>query len=108
MAMFLTILFASFAVLAICSIMFAGLEPKADRSIEVRPEPTVRIPAPQFFAGDMAIPVGLSKGRAHLPIEVLLSQIENHVRLEQAAAESFLSLPATDRLHSRSASTLLH
>ena len=41
-------------------------------------------------------------------IEVLLSQIENHVRLEQAAAESFLSLPATETLHARSASTLLN
>ena len=108
MAMFLTIVFASLAVLAISSIVFAGLEPKPERSLDAQPEAKVRIPAPQFFAGDLAIPVDLSKAKPRLPIEVLLSQIENHVRLEQAAAESFLSLPATETLHARSASTLLN
>jgi hypothetical protein len=43
-----------------------------------------------------------------LPIEALLLQIENHVRLEQAAAESFLESPNASLLHSRTTSPLLN
>jgi hypothetical protein len=39
---------------------------------------------------------------------MLLSQIERHVRLEQAAAEAYLDLPTRDSLHSRTESPLLH
>jgi hypothetical protein len=43
-----------------------------------------------------------------VPIEVLLLQIERHVRLEQAAAESFLDAPTVEALHTRTASPLVH
>jgi hypothetical protein len=39
---------------------------------------------------------------------VLLLQIDRHVRLEQAAAESFLDAPTTASLHSRTTSPLVH
>jgi hypothetical protein len=43
-----------------------------------------------------------------VPIEALLLQIENHVRLEQAAAECFLQSPNASVLHSRTTSALLN
>jgi hypothetical protein len=57
---------------------------------------------PQFFAidADTLAP--------RVPIEALLLQIERHIRLEQAAAESFHDAPTAESLHSRSASPLVH
>jgi hypothetical protein len=43
-----------------------------------------------------------------VPIEVLLLQIENHVRMEQAAAEIFLAFPSQARLHSKTASPFVN
>ena len=43
-----------------------------------------------------------------VPIEVLLLQIENHVRMEQAAAESFLASPTHDLLHSKTTSPFVN
>jgi len=43
-----------------------------------------------------------------VPIELLLAQIERHVRLEQAAAESFHSMPTEKSLHSRTSSPLFN
>ncbi len=36
-----------------------------------------------------------------VPVEVLLGDIERHIRLEQAAAEAFLAGPTLDGLHER-------
>ncbi len=43
-----------------------------------------------------------------IPVELLLQQIENHVRLEHAAAESFVSLPTYAKLHSKTTSSFLN
>ena len=43
-----------------------------------------------------------------MPIEALLLQIENHVRLEHAAAECFLESPNASLLHSRTMSSLVN
>jgi len=43
-----------------------------------------------------------------VPIEALLLQIENHVRLEHAAAECFVESPNSTLLHSRTISTLVN
>jgi hypothetical protein len=43
-----------------------------------------------------------------VPIEVLLLQIENHVRMEQAAAESFLAFPTHALLHSKTTSPFVN
>jgi hypothetical protein len=40
-----------------------------------------------------------------VPIEALLLEIENHVRLEQAAAESFVEFPTPAMLHSKTSSS---
>lgn len=46
--------------------------------------------------------------RTRVPIEALLLQIENHVRLEQAAAECFLESPNASLLHSRTVSPFVN
>ena len=43
-----------------------------------------------------------------IPIEVLLREIETHVRLEQAAAESFLAFPSHAQLHSKTTSPFVN
>jgi hypothetical protein len=43
-----------------------------------------------------------------VPLDLLLLQIERHVRLEQAAAESFHETPTGESLHSRTASPLVN
>jgi hypothetical protein len=43
-----------------------------------------------------------------VPIEVLIRQIESHVRMEQAVAESFVDLPTEALLHSRTSSPLVN
>ena len=66
---------------------------------------TARLPA-RFFANHAAVLPDLC-APAQVPIEALLLQIENHVRLEQAAAESFLEYPTAALLHSRTMSPLI-
>ncbi len=55
----------------------------------------------RFFADDAPAP-------PPVPIEALLLQIEQHVRLEQAAAEAFLNAPTRQSLHCRTMSPLVH
>jgi hypothetical protein len=43
-----------------------------------------------------------------VPVEALLLRIEQHIRLEQAAAESFLHRPTGESLHSRTTSRLVN
>ena len=45
---------------------------------------------------------------SQVPIEVLLLQLENHVRMEQAAAESFIAFPSQDRLHTKTTSPFVN
>jgi hypothetical protein len=101
-----------------------------------REEPTVEEGAvkaatadARFFAGKPALPAiarnrvpleAKKRGRPpgsknlpvaafnRIPIEALLLQIENHVRLEQAAAECFLESPNPTLLHSRTISQLVN
>jgi hypothetical protein len=72
---------------------------------------------PRFFAQDEAAPVaprtpappvGTPVPREPVPLDLLLLQIERHVRLEQAAAESFHETPTGQSLHSRTASPLVN
>jgi hypothetical protein len=103
MAMFLTILFVSLLVVFVNCILFASLGNEKKRP-EIRPEAKIALDPPKFFAGDLAP----AADPARIPIEMLLSQIERHVRLEQAAAESFLEGPTTEALHSHPAPPVLN
>jgi hypothetical protein len=102
MEMFLMVAALSFLGVAVSALAFAA----ATRESESRPssQPATRIVPvvrPQFFADDGA-------ARPRVPIEALLLQIERHVQLEQAAAESFLSDPTAESLHLPSMSPLVH
>jgi hypothetical protein len=69
--------------------------------------PLVKAVAPARFFSDRA-PVPTVVPPVQVPIEVLLLQIENHVRLEQAAAESFLAFPSQALLHSKTTSPFVN
>jgi hypothetical protein len=75
----------------------------ATRGEQPREKPAVKpaLPAPRFFVEPLT-------PQTRVPIEALLLQIENHVRLEQAAAECFLEAPDAARLHSRTTSSLVN
>jgi hypothetical protein len=64
-----------------------------------------------FFAANVTAPAGvvipIAAARSPITIEALLLQIESHVRLEQAAAESFVEYPTAAQLHSRTMSPLI-
>ena len=59
----------------------------------------------RFFVETTMLPMA---ARTRVPIEALLLQIENHVRLEHAAAECFLESPNASLLHNRTMSTLVN
>jgi len=80
----------------------------SDSNSTVQPQlPLVKAVAPaRFFSDRVAIPPVAP--HQQVPIEVLLLQIENHVRMEQAAAEVFLAFPSQARLHSKTSSPFVN
>jgi hypothetical protein len=92
--------------LAVAGLAF-GAATRDERTIPA-PEPrgeSVAKPAPaRFFAPHIPVGAGVA---AQVPIEALLLQIESHVRLEQAAAESFVEYPTSSLLHMRTMSPLV-
>ena len=112
MEMFLMILTMSVFCFAVACVAF-GAATREERDIQVaRPlaRPAMHLPLAQtrFFADGAEAPLAASAGYQQVPLEVLLLQIDRHVRLEQAAAESFLEAPTTASLHSRTTSPLVH
>src|SRR5689334_11095944 len=82
----------------------------ATRDVSAAETKPVEVPAlavadARFFA---ATPPRPQPTLDRIPIEALLLQLENHVRLEQAAAESFLQRPTASLLHSRTISPLVN
>jgi hypothetical protein len=108
MVMFLMALCMSLFGLAVTCLAFAAAtrEDRPEPAAQPELKPVVALPArpERFFVGSPRPSVP----RPTVPIEVLLLQIERHVRLEQAAAESFLDYPTAASLHSRTASPLVH
>lgn len=99
MEMFLTLAALSlFATFVTAALFMAAVR----RSSAVQEDTLQAAPAPHFFA-DAPPPLV-----TQVPIELLLLQIERHVRLEEAAAESFVHRPSREVLHSRTASPLVH
>ena len=62
--------------------------------------------APERFFSERVIPT--IPAHTQVPIEVLIQQIENHVRMEQAAAESFVQFPTDALLHTKTPSPLVN
>jgi hypothetical protein len=109
MAMFLMILAFSLLGVALSALAFMAatrVEAPLPEIRQAAPAPEVREPAvatQSFWVAGAAAP-----RLPAVPIEALLLQIEQHVRLETAAAESFLHAPTRESLHSRTSSTLVH
>jgi hypothetical protein len=102
MEMFLMILFTSLPVMIFSALALKGAaSPRSEKPV---PERKIEASKPQFFADPLGSPAGPSR----FPREFVLSQIERHVRLEQAAAEDFLSVPTAEGLHSPTSSPLLN
>jgi hypothetical protein len=102
MEMFLMAAALSVLGVAVSALLFAAATRDERRADAERAAERLPGPPPRFFAdspGLVAPPV---------PREALLLLIERHVRLEQAAAESFLYAPTAESLHSRTASPLVH
>ncbi len=95
MLMFLTLFFMSLLAVAVCAAAF-GLATRGVDAPQAEPKRAAASPEPaRFFAQPAAAPPAAPR----VPIDLLLSDIERHVRLEQAAAEAFVELPTRDTLH---------
>lgn len=101
MEMFLMAFALSLLGVAVSAGLFAAATRQpAEREADARVERPVLV-APRFFTDETA-------AMPKVPLEVLLHEIERHVRLEQAAAESFLQSPTVESLNSRTMSRLVH
>ncbi len=89
--------------LAVTAAAF-GAATRNEAKPEVRVQPRVEAVPERFFAD----PHRAFHQQPNVPLEVLLLQIEQHVRLEQAAAESFIHLPTSEALNCRTESPLVH
>lgn len=91
---------------AVAAMAF-GAATRPEEPLEAAPEvrPAKAVAKPKFFADQIALPIA---AQPRIPIEALLLQIENHVRLEQAAAESFVEYPTAALLRSKTVSTLVN
>jgi hypothetical protein len=112
MAMFLMILTMSVFCFAVACVAF-GAATREEQDVQVarpvaRPAMHLSLTQPRFFADAAEASLAASAGPQQVPLEVLLLQIDRHVRLEQAAAESFLEAPTAASLHSRTTSPLVH
>jgi hypothetical protein len=103
MLMFLTLLLVSSAVLTATAVLAVGVARRDETSSVLQPERAAVVEAPKFFV--VEAPVAAT--RQPIPLEVLLSQIDRHVRLEQAAANTFLAVPTASSLYSRTESPLV-
>ena len=107
MDMFVMGLCFTFFCLAVTAAAFAAAtRPEASKSKAAQPEiPVVKSAEARFFADRVTPPIPTP---IPVPIEVLLQQIEHHVRLEEAAAESFVAYPSHAQLHSKTTSTFIN
>lgn len=93
----------------VAALAFGAATRSSDSSYSaVQPDlPLAKAATPARFFSDR-VPLSAPVPPLQVPIEVLLLQIENHVRLEQAAAESFLAFPSQALLHSKTTSPFVN
>ena len=113
MVMFLMVLCMSVFGLAISALAFGaatrGLPVEQNAPLSAAVDERLAAVPERFFVRDAApqpAPAALLVPK--IPVEVFLAQIERHIRLEQAAAESFLRAPSLESLHGRTMSPLVH
>ena len=105
MEMFLMVAALSLFGVAVSAALFSAATRGADRPRALDAAAPVRDAAvpTRFFIREP-----LAAAPPRVPIEVLLLQIERHVRLEQAAGESFACAPTPQSLHCPSSSPLMN
>ena len=106
MEMFLMVLCLSLVGVGVSAALFAAAT-SDERRREARPlDQRLVAETPQrFFAvGAPVVPPAVGA----VPVDVLLMRLEQHIRLEQAAAESFHQFPTAESLHVRTVSPLVH
>jgi hypothetical protein len=97
---------ALFGMAVTCLAFSAATNHTEPPRLDAAEQKPVQTPAqPRFFADQVVVPAAL---QYQVPLEVLLLQIESHVRLEQAAAESFVDTPVSASLLSKTNSPLVH
>lgn len=106
MEMFLIIMVSAVPVLLLMAVLMVGQNRKseADEHSVVVIDRRTASATPQFFGGRL----GGSTPSPRYPTDDLLDQLERHVLLEQGAAESYVELPTSASLHSRTASPFLN
>ncbi len=111
MEMFLMVLCMSMLGLALTAIAFSSATRGLDDREPAPKQPIVELPAmpaAQFFTDRATLPMAARTHLPPVPVEALLLQLEQHIRLEHAAAEAFLEFPTAQSLHSRTTSPLVH
>lgn len=106
MEMFLMIMLMSVLTFAIAAIGFKASERREAPGASAQPAVPALKAAPERFFSTRVIPT--IPVHTQVPIEVLLQQIENHVRVEQAAAESFVQFPTQAHLHTKTPSPFVN
>jgi len=106
MATVLTLLGLCLALTVATSVLLSSLVREVETSQKPRLEAPRAIGKPQFFDASVSHPRPVL--HATVPLDLLLSQIAQHVRLEQAAAEAFHRYPTVESLHRDTASPLMH
>ncbi|MFZ0796687.1 MAG: hypothetical protein WCA13_06360 [Terriglobales bacterium] len=98
--------------IGVAALAFGAATRSESSDSAVQPERRlVKAVAPaRFFSDRVAVPPTVPPAipTAQVPIEVLLLQIENHVRMEQAAAEVFVAFPTQARLCSKTPSPFVN
>ena len=107
MEMVLMALCLSMFGLAVTAMAFGAATRPAKSASPVQPEarPAKAVAPTRFFADHVTPP---RTSGSNVPTEVLLAQIEDHVRLEQAAAQSFLESPSHAQLHTKTTSAFVN
>jgi hypothetical protein len=98
--------------LGIAALAFGAATRSESSDSPAQPQPSLLKPVvPARFFSDRAAAMPTMPPvipPEQVPIEVLLLQIENHVRMEQAAAEVFLAFPSQARLHRKTTSPFVN
>jgi len=104
--MFLMIGVIGMVVLVLGCGLFLGLR-EADEAPLAARGLCEGIPS-RFFAQGVEAPVGAAGREVQVPVALLLSQLEQHIRLEEAAVEVFLQAPSVRNLHAPTTSTMVN
>ena len=108
MEMFLMGAVLSLMGVAVSAALFAAATRQERAEQSARSRAATSAAASRFFVEASPTAPPPRPEAAAVDVEALLLRIEHHVRLEQAAAESFLHAPTPKSLHGRTASPLMH